>query len=338
MRIATWNVEWFSALFADDGRVLDDAEPSWREGVNRADQLAAIAIVLTAMDADAVMVIEAPDTSPHRSGVRALESFARYFDLRTRRAVIGFANDTKQEIILLQDPDKLMAEHDPRGDPVQRAGAFPRFDSRFKVDLGNGAGSERVTWSKPPLELAVTTAQGTRLRMIGVHAKSKAPSGARSEAEIRRRARAARRKHVAQCLWLRGRADEHLAAGDPLILLGDLNDGPGLDAHERDLGRSGLEIVLDGDGGAPLHDPHARAAIARPDRAPTTARFFLPEEDRCLTALLDYVMVSPDLAARQGRWRIWHPLDDPGCRDTPELREALLTASDHFPVTLDIDI
>jgi hypothetical protein len=57
-----------------------------------------------------------------------------------------------------------------------------------------------------------------------------------------------------------------------------------------------------------------------------------------METLVDYVMVSPDLMARGPRWRIWHPFDDPGCYGVPELREALLAASDHFPVTLDIDL
>jgi endonuclease/exonuclease/phosphatase family metal-dependent hydrolase len=49
-------------------------------------------------------------------------------------------------------------------------------------------------------------------------------------------------------------------------------------------------------------------------------------------------MVSPDLADKRPSWRIWHPLDDPDCWAVPELRDALVTASDHFPVTIDIDL
>jgi hypothetical protein len=49
-------------------------------------------------------------------------------------------------------------------------------------------------------------------------------------------------------------------------------------------------------------------------------------------------MVTPDLAARQPRWRIWHPFNDPGCLKVPELSAALLAASDHFPVTLDLPL
>jgi hypothetical protein len=45
-------------------------------------------------------------------------------------------------------------------------------------------------------------------------------------------------------------------------------------------------------------------------------------------------MVSPDLAAKSPKWRIWHPFNDPAIRQP--LRDAILTASDHFPVTLDL--
>ena len=61
-------------------------------------------------------------------------------------------------------------------------------------------------------------------------------------------------------------------------------------------------------------------------------------EPRFLQALLDYIMISPDLMTKNPTWRIWHPFDDKHCWTLPELREALLTASDHFPLTLDIDI
>ena len=57
-----------------------------------------------------------------------------------------------------------------------------------------------------------------------------------------------------------------------------------------------------------------------------------------MQALLDYVMVSPDLRDKAQRWCIWHPFDKPLCADVPELQKALLTASDHFPVSVDLDI
>ncbi|MBC7178829.1 MAG: endonuclease, partial [Roseovarius sp.] len=52
MRIATYNVEWFNALFDDQGHPHDDGAWSARYNVTRADQLAALGIVFTALDAD----------------------------------------------------------------------------------------------------------------------------------------------------------------------------------------------------------------------------------------------------------------------------------------------
>lgn len=341
MRLATYNVEWFTNLFSHDGRLLDDGEWSSRYNVTRADQIGSLGIVFTAMDADAVMIIEAPDNNRRKTTVGQLETFAAHFGLRTRKAVTGFSSETEQEIALLYDPDKLAAWHDPQGDATGKKGSSdaPRFDGVFRLDLDVDTAPEPISFSKPPLELAVETQARNRIRLIGVHAKSKAPHGARSADDARRIAIDNRRKQLAQCIWLRQRVETHLAAHDPLIVLGDFNDGPGLDDYEALFGHSGVEVVL-GHNAPPemrLHDPHAEMALAqRVGIAPTSARFYLSEKGRYFEALLDYIMVSPDLLAKTPIWRIWHPLNDPGCWQVPELRDALLTASDHFPVTLDI--
>ena len=340
LRIATYNIEWFDALFDDAGRLRDDAERSGRHGVTRGEQIAAIAHVLRRLDADAILVVEAPDISRKRDGARALEDFAAAIGLRANRALRGFSNDTQQELILLYDPTRITARHDPKGaitGPDGRPDA-PRFDGVYKIDLDIDATEDHVVFSKPPLELALDTPLGA-MRMIGVHVKSKAPHGASSEAEAMRLSIANRRKQLAQCIWLRQRIEAHLEAGEALIVLGDLNDGPGLDEYEKLFGRSGVEIVMGSD--APpdrqLYDPHARRALqSRMSAKPVTARFYLSAEEQYLSALLDYIMVSPGLRLLATNWRIWHPFDDPECWRDPNLRAALLAASDHFPVTLDM--
>lgn len=331
MRIATYNVEWFDSLFDESDQPRLDGTWSSRWNVTRAEQLEALAHVFGALDADAILVIEAPDHSSHRSTVAALETFAAETDLRSRAALIGYSNDTQQEIALLYDPDVLTARHVPA-----TIGA-PRFDMAFRIDLDIDARLDNVRWSKPPLEVEIETRTGTRFRMIGVHAKSKSPHGARSPEDARRIAIANRRKQLAQCIWLRRRIDAHLTEGTPLVVLGDFNDGPGLDEYEQLFGRSGVEIVLGEAEATPLYDPHAEQALqSRLAASPVTARFYNRETKRYLSALLDYIMVSPDLRAQSGPWRIWHPFDDPECYSDTALRDALLTASDHFPVTCDL--
>ncbi|GHG99923.1 endonuclease/exonuclease/phosphatase family protein [Pseudodonghicola xiamenensis] len=337
MRLATYNVEWFANLFDQSDHLIMDDGPSGRQGVSRADQIEALGKVFTALDADAIMVIEAPNTGRRQDGMRALERFAKAFDLRQRRALIGFANETHQEIALLYDPDVLSVRHDPQGEETGKKGSdgAPRFDGVFRIDLDNDGTEDLVTFSKPPLEIAARTAGGTDLRLIGVHLKSKAPHGEHTPEGVMRASIANRRKQLAQAIWVRRRVDTCRAAGQPVILLGDLNDGPGLDEFEDLFGRSSVEIVMGDD----LIDPNAQTALQGHARAfPTTTRFFLPEKGRYLHALLDYIMVSQDLMSRRPAWRIWHPFEDKTCYQMPELREALLIASDHFPVTLEIEI
>ncbi len=335
MRIATYNIEWFNALFDRKNRLMYDDEWSARYKVTRAQQIDALARVFSAMDADAVMVIEAPDSSHRRSTVAALENFAEHFGLRTRIAVTGFANETKQEIALLYDPDKLIATHQPR--PGQ--GEVPRFDGEYTLDLDQDGTKDLVRFSKPPLELSVVTSEGYAFHMIGVHLKSKAPHGAETPKEVKRVGIANRRKQLAQAVWLRARIDQLLSEDVPLIVLGDLNDGPGLDNFESLLGRSSVEIVLGEKEHFKLFDPHAdRALSQRLGPVPTTSRFWIRPEKRYLQALLDYIMVSETVCQFSPKWRIWHPLDDPRCWADPTLREALVTASDHFPVSVDLAI
>ncbi|MEX0307258.1 MAG: endonuclease/exonuclease/phosphatase family protein [Ruegeria sp.] len=333
MRLATYNIEWFANLFDRDDNLIADDSWSGRRDVTKAQQIEAVAKVLTAIDADAVLIVEAPNTGKTQNTVRALQIFAETFELRNTLAVMGFANDTHQELALLFDPNVLTAHHDPIGQPDDKVA--PRFDSVFRIDLDVDATEDLVQFSKPPMELAVETEHGTTFRLIGAHLKSKAPHGAGSRDEMIRLSIANRRKQLAQAVWLARRVEAHTDAQEPVILLGDLNDGPGLDEFENLFGRSSVEILLQ----AGLYDPHAaQATRPRPGSVPATARFERRDEGRYLEALLDYIMISNDLRNRHSDWRIWHPFRDAACWGNPELREALLTASDHFPVTLDIDL
>lgn len=334
MRLATYNVEWFTNLFNENDQLVLDDSWSSRRDVTKAQQTDAAAFVLKSIDADAILIIEAPDQHSKRSTVAALENFAAAYELRTREAIIGFSNDTQQEIALLYDPDTLTARHAPVG-----TAEAPRFDQEFHIDLDVDERQDTVQFSKPPLELLFQTAAGSELRLIGAHLKSKAPHGARNAREVMKISIANRRKQLAQAIWLRRRIVHHLQSGESLIVAGDLNDGPGLDEYEDLFGRSSVEIVMGEMGQDCLHDPHARLALGRKLSArPTTSRFFIKKENRYLQALLDYVMVSDDLRSKDPKWRIWHPFDDYECFRNVDLRDALLTASDHFPVTLDIDI
>lgn len=335
MRIATWNIEWFSALFdAGDKLIADDAW-SKRHDVTRATQADAIAYGIERLNADVLMVIEAPNHGTTQSTVRALEGFAATYGLRQNRAVIGFPNGTQQEIAALYDPEAVKLEHAP----LESLRA-PRFDESFRMDVDVDDQPDVHTFSKPPLEVRMTAPGFPEITLIGVHAKSKAPHKASGAAEEQAMSIANRRKQLAQCVWLRRRIEDMLRENMPVVVLGDLNDGPGLDHYEKLFGRSSVEVVI----GSPdepetrLFDPNADAwANPRQGFFMGTARFYNRDFQRYVNAILDYVMVSPDIRETlRPRWRVWHPFDDPRIYKDPALRDALLAASDHFPVSVDL--
>ena len=301
VRIATWNVCWFANLFDDADTLMDDLEWSAVYDVTRRRQAQAVAHVLRSVDADLFAIIEAPNTGKKQSTVRALEGFAAWAGLRQIRTQIGFASDTEQEIALMYDPGVIAVRHDPLGFPLAESDVTdltfrraPRFDGIYPIDLDGDGEVDIHRFSKPPMEAEVhLRALDQHIRMIAVHAKSKAPHGAASAAEAARISLVNRRKQLAQCAWLRARVDEHLVRGDDIIVLGDFNDGPVLDKYERVFGRSGVEVVM-GDPAMPgmvMTTPFVRRRLGVSAPRPSTARFYNRETKGFLNALIDFVML-----------------------------------------------
>ena len=353
LRIAAYNVEWFAGLFDEDDQLVLDDSWSARHGVVKRRQAEAVAEVVRAVDADVMLIVEAPNDGRHQSCVTALERFADRFDLRQSKAMIGFSNGTTQELALIYDPARVSVRHDPRGakwapprsgrrlrleklGPLARA---PRFDGVLPLDIDEDGLVDLHQFSKPPVEAEVSIGDHI-LRLIGVHAKSKAPHGAKDDEDAVRLQIANRRKQLAQCEWIRRRVDQHLDEDQHVIVLGDFNDGPGIDRYERLFGRSGVEVAM-GDISNPdrlLRNPYVRARL-HPDFGwwPATARFYNWRTQGYLNALIDFIMLSPRLAAKaKASWRIWHPFDDDRCFKDEEMKQALLDGSDHYPVSVDL--
>lgn len=353
LRIAAYNVEWFAGLFDEDDQLVLDDSWSARHGVVKRRQAEAVAEVVSAVDADVMLIVEAPNDGRHQSCVTALERFADRFDLRQSKAMIGFSNGTTQELALIYDPARVSVRHDPRGAKwapprsgrrlrLEKLGLLaraPRFDGVLPLDIDEDGLVDLHQFSKPPVEAEVSIGDHI-LRLIGVHAKSKAPHGAKDDEDAVRLQIANRRKQLAQCEWIRRRVDQHLDEDQHVIVLGDFNDGPGIDRYERLFGRSGVEVAM-GDISNPdrlLRNPYVRARL-HPDFGwwPATARFYNRRTKGYLNALIDFIMLSPRLAAKaKASWRIWHPFDDDRCFKDEEMKQALLDGSDHYPVSVDL--
>jgi endonuclease/exonuclease/phosphatase family metal-dependent hydrolase len=87
---------------------------------------------------------------------------------------------------------------------------------------------------------------GPRLRIILVHTKSKGIFSVVDLHNFQKIALANRKRLVGQALKLRSRLDQLLQEQKPLpvVVIGDMNDGPGLDPFEMMIGRSFVETTM----------------------------------------------------------------------------------------------
>ena len=343
LKIATYNIEWFDGLFDAQDQLIRDDELCGRSRrgpqVTRREQADAIRDVLTLIDPDLILIVEAPNDGARskRSTIKALEAFAAIYGLRQRRALHGFSSPTHQEIALLYDPDRLSAAHEPigalldeagaaqippleamrlaQGEAVQPFPASPRFDGVCPWRLMEGEPTALAAFSRPPLEAAIEDlASGRRFRLIGAHLKSQNPR--RYPADGPGDAlQAVQLRHLGQCVWLRARIAEHLAAGEDVAVLGDFNEMLGEPPPVAALGCSGLDVIV-GAGEAQL--------ALDPDSAPSPQGF---------SPRIDFAMLSPGLT-RFGapEWRFWSPLS------APSITQALHAASDHLPVSVTLTL
>lgn len=328
MRIATWNIEWFDDHFAADGSFVSGE----KRGRDLAAQREGIAAVLRALDADAVLVTEGP--MGHTA--RDLTRFAAAYDLRLTEALTGFPSAGRQEIALWYDPAKLAAEHDPLGTPGDRV-AGP-FDEEFFLDADEDGIREIYRHVRPPLEARITPTNPAinPFWMIGVHAKSKGIFSRNDLLNYRRIEEANRRRLFAECAHIRLRVEQMQREGKHLLVLGDINDGPGMDAAELRFGRSAVEIVM-----GSLFEPDRilRSWAGEPRWTsfgfePSTARFRDKFTGDVVNVLIDHILASDGLAVAPGDPHvIWNPFQTAQAKP---LKDALLAASDHFPVTLDL--
>jgi len=331
LRICSYNVEYFNRLFNNDN--------SLRDGQNEQERLTAIKNVLSRIDSDFVGFVEAPNTTRdlQQSTVTKLENYAQFAGLRIRKALIGFISGGNQEIAALYDPGKLTVVHDPGGDAnLQRN---PPFNGEFYFDTDDDRIKEVYKHYRPPLEAHVRVNQtGAEFNVIIAHAKSKGIFSSMDMLHWERESTRNRLKLYAECEWIRRRVDEWLGQGRHVVVMGDFNDGPGMDFYEFKHGRSAVEIVM---GELFQPDTILRNYSGKPKWTakgwkPSSARFKDRMTDDYVNVLIDHILVSLGLPVVNNLpYKIWNPFED---EDARTFRNDLLKASDHFPVTLDLNL
>jgi len=331
LRICSYNIEWFDHLF--------DKSNNLKTGVQEQARIKAIGNVLGVIDPDLVGILEAPNTaaSGQESTVTKLENFATSANLRTSKAMTGFISGGTQEFAILYDPAKLTVTHSPGGQAGSKSN--PRFDGEFYIDTDEDRIKEVYKHYRPPLEAKVKVNQtGSEFKVIVAHTKSKGIFNSMDMIHLERENLRNRLKLYAECEWIRRRINEWLESGAGVIVMGDFNDGPGMDYYEARYGRSAVEITM-GD----LFEPDGilRNLCGKPQWTsygwkPASARFKDRMTGDNVNVLIDHILVSGNIPiAAMPAHRIWNPYEN---NQAKPYKDDLLKSSDHFPVTLDLGL
>jgi endonuclease/exonuclease/phosphatase family metal-dependent hydrolase len=150
------------------------------------------------------------------------------------------------------------------------AGLIHEISEPFHHDIGADKVPEWFRFERRPLYAEITMGDGASFRVLGLHLKSKGLYSAYEWSRWWSLADANRERLLAQCRRIRnGFLDVYLSDAAtkaiPLIVCGDINDGPGFDTSEAQLQASGVETLT--------------GSVWRPDLTLGNALFDSLEED-----------------------------------------------------------
>ena len=332
IRIATWNIEHFNRYFNDDNTLK-----TTQDAIEKFTSISEI--LNNHLKADIVGIVEAPNTTTttgNQNGVTKLKNFARDYNLKTTEAKQGFVSRGTQELIFLYDPTKMAVSHRATGSTSSTT-TNPKFDSEFHFDADDDNIKEIYEHYRPPFEAKVTI-NGEDYWFMLVHAKSKGIFNSVDQVNLERVSRRNRLKLFGECSWIRQRIDKWLKEGKKVIVMGDINDGPGMDVYEARYGRSAVEIVM-GDLFAPdkiLQNHLGRPKYGTRGWEPASARFKDRITEDYINVLIDHILVSQNVNTVQDSARVWNPYQASTNDPIKNLGSLFKKASDHFPVSLDL--
>jgi len=216
----------------------------------------------------------------------------------------------------------------------------PEFYDPWLEDIDDDNIKEYCEFERIPLEV-VFRVKGTDIEfmIILVLAKSKGVFSVVDFYEHQKLALANRKRLYAQSKKIRNRLDELLDSEKkiPVILMGDMNDEPGLDPLEKHIGASSVETLM---GSVFEPDKIFHNTLWHMENTPKkkdlwTAEFPDPivANYRPRRVWLDHIFVSPDMLRSENKFRY---VMNSGA--IAEKTESAKIASDHFPIYCKVEI
>ena len=241
-KMLCWNMEWMNDLFDGEGNFRpDDAQPQHDKKTTVKARRNDLAGVIDEISPAVVIVVEGPNRT---------KELQLFFDtdvegnwqtyIQTTKGssqCIGIAVRMDMDIF---DQEKPLKTFNTEIDPV--------FDD-FKLDNEDDGIIEIYKYERRPLYAELKLKNGERVRILGLHLKSKGIFDLLSWGKWWEKSVANRRKIFASAAHLRTAfiepyLTENETKNIPLVICGDINDGPGFDSAEKKILGSGIEKLM----------------------------------------------------------------------------------------------
>ena len=265
IKLAVWNMEWLDKLFLSasnggPGFKPDDIKPEASAGHTVGERKEMLAKGLAKLDADCVVVVEGPHSQ---------EELEIFFDevaegewtvfLQESRSPNGPATTQVSTslqnvgVALRTDRGKFADEPLTIFDAMEPDGPdaelLAEASGPFWHDTGEDKIPEWYRFFRRPAYVEIRLENDARFRVLGLHLKSKGIFSAFEWSRWWAMAEANRERLLAECRQIREKfldvyLQTDLTADVPLVVCGDINDGPGFDTSEMKLKASGIETLM----------------------------------------------------------------------------------------------
>lgn len=334
LKIAVYNMNWMSRLFDSKGELKTTG--------THAERSKKLARIVKRIKPDILGIVEGPDTtvSGSKTASKQLEKWVAANGLNPNyKGVHGSPSRGRQELCALYLSNKVKVKFKP-----ENSKSKPPFNEPFLVGTTDPKIKEQYEHWRSPLELQVTKPGSNKelARIIVAHTKSKGIFESVDMARYQQLSERNRKKLYAECMSIRARCDRWLEE-DParkIIVMGDINDGAGMDHFERHFHKSAVEILM-GDIWAPelvLCSVLPKPEIKADGWVPYTSDFKDTITKYTVNVLIDHILVSQNVAI--GEPIVWNPelKENEDNQDVQDLKDDLKTASDHYPVSITVDL
>ncbi len=313
-KIMSYNIEYMKKLFSKN-KIMEGGRP----------RLENIAQVIKSIDPHILGIVEASNKVKHH------ELFINDPDLLNGgyQLVKGEENRGAQDLVIYyKDPFEVIAVDDNL-----------EFYDPWLEDIDDDGIQELCDFERKPLEVLFRIKEtDIQFQMILILGKSKGVFSVNDLMVYQKLALANRKKLFAQAKKIRSRLDQIMSREKPLpvIVMGDMNDEPGMDEYEKQIGASSIETLMGSifDPKKIMHNTLWHLTMNDHNHELWTTEFpdMIVDNRKNHRAWLDHILVSPDMLNGNSRFR--YVTDSGAIGKKDEISKA---SSDHYPVYCSVE-